>query len=71
MQNPISLVQKRLDGVGMYRLVTLTLCFLAAASLVLGAVGALPYGVLPQVLSLVVAVGVAALVNIILSLIHI
>ncbi len=67
MQNPISVVQKRIDGIGMYRLVTLTLCFLVAVSLVFGVVGVLPYDLLSQILSLVVVLGVATLSNIIFA----
>ncbi len=67
MIDPINMVQRRLDGIGIYRLVTLTLCFLVATGLVLGLIGALPYSISAQVFSLLVVLGVATLSNMVLA----
>ena len=60
-------LRKRLDGVGMYRTVTLALYFLIAASLILGLVGLVPYSVTEQIASLTVALGVALISNIVFA----
>ena len=63
----IKSVQGWLDGVAMYRVVTLALCFLVVVSLMLGVVGLLPYGFSEQVGSLVVVLGVAVVSNVVFA----
>lgn len=63
----ITSVQRWLDGIAMYRVVTLGLCFLAGVSLVLGGAGLLPYSFLEQGVSLVVVVGVAVAGNVVFA----
>lgn len=53
MVNLISLVQKKVDAMGMYRTVTISLLILAGVSLVLGLMDILPYTFTDQILSLV------------------
>lgn len=60
-------LRRRLDGVGMYRTTTLALYFLVVASLLLGAVELLPYGFTEQAASLVVALAVAVISNMVFA----
>lgn len=59
--------QHKLDGISMYRTVTLALLFLVGCSLFLGSVGALPYRASEQLIALIVAVATALLLNLIFS----
>jgi len=63
----IALLHKKLDGVGMYRTVTLALLFLAATSIGLGTLGILDYGPLELSASLAFIVIIAVGVNILCS----
>ncbi len=60
-------IRKRLDGVGMYRTVTLALYFLVATSLVFGVIGKVPYSFIDQTASLATALGVAMISNVALA----
>ena len=63
----INSVQKWLDGIAMYRAVTLALCFLVGVSLVFGLVGFVPYSFFEQGVSLVVVLGVAVMSNVVFA----
>lgn len=65
---PFNFVQKIVDNIGMYRIVSGTLAVLALTSIVFGFIGLVPYSGLSQIFSLALAVLVALLVNIIFSL---
>ena len=67
ISNPYQFVQKRLDNVGMYRLVSGSLGTLAGISIIFGFLGWLPYSGLSQIFSLALALLVALLVNISLA----
>ena len=57
-------IRKRLDGIGMYRTVTLALYFLVAVSLALGVIGKVPYSFTDQAISLTVVLTVAMISNV-------
>ncbi|MCY4577313.1 MAG: RnfABCDGE type electron transport complex subunit D [Candidatus Kaiserbacteria bacterium] len=63
----ISRVQRWLDGITMYRVVTGGLCFLVVVSFLLGSVGLVSYSFSDQVTSLVVALGVAVVSNVVFA----
>jgi ferredoxin-NADP reductase/Na+-translocating ferredoxin:NAD+ oxidoreductase RnfD subunit len=60
-------LEAKLDGVAMYRTVTLSLIFLFLHGLVLSLLGRIPYSIGEQVLSALLAVGTALLLNIALA----
>ena len=67
MKTPIKAIQKRIDSIGMYRVVTLSLAFLVAVSLLFSIIGNFPYNPFEILLSLVVTIGVALGVNILFA----
>ncbi len=67
ISNPFTLTQRFVDNIGMYRLVSGSLCVLAAISIFLGFVGWLPYSGLSQIFSLALAILVALILNITLA----
>ncbi|MEZ4104185.1 MAG: RnfABCDGE type electron transport complex subunit D [Candidatus Paceibacterota bacterium] len=67
MKKIFQLIKAKLDNIAMYRTVTLSLSILASYSIILGFFGVLAYSGLEQVLSLITALAVALVVNIILG----
>lgn len=63
MHKSISLIERWLDGVPMYRVVTLALLFLVLSSVILGQLGIVVYTGFEQLVSLLVAVSVGLMVN--------
>lgn len=67
ISKPFALVQKFVDNIGMYRLVSGTLATLVGISIILGFIGWLPYSGLSQIFSLALALLVALILNITLA----
>lgn len=67
MGNPVQILQKKLDGIAMYRAVTFALSFLATTSLLFGLAGLIPYTFSGQVLSLFIALAVAVAANVLFA----
>ena len=65
--NPWKLIVRRLDATGMYRTVTLALLTLVVISVVVSILKLMPYSPLELLFSLIVAVGVALLANLIFA----
>ena len=63
MQKIFQFIDKKIDATGMYRTVSAMLGFLAACSLLFGALGIIPYTFLEQLISLLVALLVAVLAS--------
>ena len=67
MKTPIDVIQRKLDSMGMYRVVTRSLSILVIVSLSLGISGAFPYTIPEMMLSLIVTLVVAILTNVLFS----
>ena len=67
MKTPIKAIQKHLDSIGMYRVVTLSLSLLVIVSLLFSIIGNFPYTPFELLLSLAVTIGVALCVNILFA----
>jgi glycine betaine catabolism B len=67
ISKPLAPVQKFVDNIGMYRMVSGALGTLALVSIILGFLGFLPYGGLAQIFSLALALLVALVLNITLA----
>ena len=67
ISKPFASVQKFVDNIGMYRLVSGSLGTLAFIAIILGFVGWLPYGGLSQIFSLALALLVALVLNLIFA----
>ncbi|MEK7462465.1 MAG: hypothetical protein AAB618_02725 [Patescibacteria group bacterium] len=68
ISRPFHTVQKFVDSIGMYRIVSGSLVALATISIILGFIGLVPYSGLSQIFSLALAVLVALVVNVAFSL---
>ncbi len=68
LTNLFQVLEKRLDAIAMYRIVSIALLTLAFCSVVLGFLGLIPYSGTEQVISLAVAVLTAQIVNWLCSL---
>jgi putative flippase GtrA len=67
ISSPFVLVQKFVDGIGMYRLVSGSLGLLAVFSIALSFIGWVPYSALSQILSLSLALLTAFILNLALA----
>jgi glycine betaine catabolism B len=67
ISTPFHFIQSKVDGIGMYRMVSGSLGILAFISILFGFAGLVPYSGLSQIFALALAIFVALLVNVALS----